>query len=72
MKEVSTRTEILDLLVDVEINPKEILKHDIKDEYISKQLNNMLKLFLVDLDYTRNDFNKDLQILNKTVTNKYN
>jgi len=72
MTAITTRTEILDLLIDVEINPKKVLKYDIKDEYISKQLNNMLESFLLEDDYTREDFNKDLQILTKTVTNKYN
>lgn len=72
MKTITTRQEILDFLIDVEINPKEVLKHKIKNEWLSKELNSMLESLLLDDDYNRNDFNNDLQILTINVTNKFN
>ena len=72
MKIVETREQILDLLIDVEINPKEVLKVNIKDNYINNQLNTALESFLLDDDFTRSDFNQTLMTLTKTVTNKYN
>ena len=72
MTTITTRQEILDFLIDVEINPKEILKHKIKNEWLSKQLNSMLELLLLDDDYSRSEFNNDLQTLTRNVTNKFN
>lgn len=72
MATIKTREEILDLLIDVEINPKEILKHNIENDYISKQLNSMLELYLLDDDFSRKDFNDDLAVLTRIVTNKFN
>lgn len=72
MKIISTRQEILDFLIDVEINPKDVLKHEIKNEWLSKELNSMLELLLLDDSYYRNDFNNDLKVLTRNVTNKFN
>ena len=69
---IVTRQEILEFLIDVEINPKEILKHKIKNEWLSRELNSMLESLLLDDDYNRNDFNNDLQVLTRNVTNKFN
>ena len=69
---IKTRQEILNFLIDVEISPKEILKHEIKNEWLFNQLNSMLRSYLLDSDYTRLDFNNDLQVLRRNVTNKFN
>ena len=72
MKILEKRNDILDFLVDVEINPKNILKVNIKNEWLSKTLNSMLESYLLDVEYNRNDFNADLRIVEKNVRNKFN
>jgi len=78
MKTISTRQEILEFLIDVEINPKEILKTKIEhknklcNDWLNNQLKTMIELYLLDNDYTKKDFNNTLQSITKNVTNKFN
>ncbi len=69
---ITSREELFEFLIEVEISPKVILKHKIKNDYISYQLNSMLELYLLDEDYDRKDFNSDLLSLTKYVRNKVN
>jgi hypothetical protein len=64
---IETREQLFELLVNVEISPKEILKHEIKNKFVSTELNSMLKSYLIDDDYDRKAFNDDLQYLNSYV-----
>ena len=77
MTNLNTRNEILNFLIEVEMNPKSILKHTIstnnssKNEYLTNELNLLLESYLLDDEFTKNDFNESLQIITKNVTNKF-
>ena len=77
MKNLITRDEILNFLIDVEISPKLILSYSIntknssKNEYLSNELKLLIESYLLDDNFTKNDFNESLQVITKNVTNKF-
>ena len=71
MTKLTTRQQYLDFLVEVEINPNEILSHDIADNWIKEQLNSMLITYRSDDEYSRDDFNNDLMVLDRIIRTKF-
>jgi len=77
MKNLITRDEILNFLIDVEMSPKLILSYSIntknssKNEYLSNELKLLIESYLLDDNFTKNDFNESLQVITKNVTNKF-
>ena len=77
MTNLETRNEILNFLIEVEMNPKSILKNNIstnnssKNDYLNNELNLLLESYLLDETFTKKDFNNCLNVLTRTVTNKF-
>ena len=78
MTTIKTREDILEFLIEVEITPKEILKHKVNtqnkknNDYINNTLHSMLEAYLLEEDYTFKNFKEDLYIVRKNVNNKFN
>tara|TARA_R110002020_G_scaffold307708_1_gene523489 strand:- start:418 stop:762 length:345 start_codon:yes stop_codon:yes gene_type:complete len=72
MGTITTRKDILEFLIDVEMSPKKILSVSISNEWLSKTLKSMLESYLLEDDYNKKDFDLDLQVVTRTVFNKFN
>lgn len=78
MDTINTRQDILNFLIEVEIEPKKILRHKVntkskkQNEYLNNILYSILESYLLQDDYTFNNFKDDLYITRKNVNNKFN